>query len=333
MGILVMAIIDGLKPVKVASTKGGEYHSPCPSCGGKDRFIIWTKPNRYYCRQCGKFGDEIQYSRDFHGLSYAEACKKSGAIPKAFLERAHTQEKRSVYRFEPQEAKLPSLQWRRQAGSFTLYCQEQLKKSSPALELFYQRGFSSTSLEQFHLGWNPTSLWLHRNHWGMDPSDKKLWIPKGLVIPTYDTLTGEVIKLKIRRSDWTEGDKLPKYVEVSGSMQKPALYGDWEGKPIIIVESELDAMLLHQFASDLSVSMALGGASKRPDLLTHELLIRAPKVLFSLDVDSAGAKAYQWWRNVYPHIELCLPPVGKSLGDAYEKGVDLRKWIVEAIGL
>ena len=34
----------GLQPRLVASTESGEYHSSCPQCGGKNRFII--QPNR-----------------------------------------------------------------------------------------------------------------------------------------------------------------------------------------------------------------------------------------------------------------------------------------------
>ena len=56
------------------------------------------------------------------------------------------------------------------------------------------------SIDQFQLGWNPTSLWLQRSDWGLESEDVKLWIPKGLVIPTFDFSTGELIKLKIRRS-------------------------------------------------------------------------------------------------------------------------------------
>ena len=30
---------------------GNEVHSPCPRCGGNDRFIIWQH-GRFLCRQC-----------------------------------------------------------------------------------------------------------------------------------------------------------------------------------------------------------------------------------------------------------------------------------------
>ena len=70
---------------RVASTHGGEWAGPCPWCKGTDRFRIW--PNRdpyaivYWCRQCGKHGDVIQFLREKEGLSFGEACAKAGQLP------------------------------------------------------------------------------------------------------------------------------------------------------------------------------------------------------------------------------------------------------------
>ena len=110
-------------------------------------------------------------------------------------------------------------------------------------------------------------------------------------------------------------------------MQTPSVYGNPGSKPIIVVESEIDAILLQQCAGDLCCPMALGGASKRPDADAHRLLLNTPVIIFSLDVDSAGVKVYRWWKEVYPRMKLCLPPVGKSPGDAYLAGIDLREWV------
>lgn len=336
MGLLLFVKEDGLNPKRVASTNGGEYHSPCPGCGGKDRFIIWDKLNRYFCRQCRRRGDEVQYYRDFHGLSYKDACRRLGILPK---ERAPILTKRSYDdqeytndpQFEPRQAKTPSAEWRQQAASFILYCQEQLKNNSFALKSLLNRGFSRETIEKFHLGFNPDALWLNRGLWGLEVEERKLWIPRGIVIPSYRLATEEPVKLKIRRSDWLEGDYLPKYVEVSGSMQTFSVYEKAEDKPIVVVESELDAILLQQHANDLCCAMALGGASKRPDDVSHALLVRVRAILFSLDVDAAGAKAYRWWKAIYPQMKLWPPPIGKSPGDALLAGIDLRKWICLAL--
>lgn len=60
---------------------GGEWAGPCPRCGGNDRFIVWPEHRsgatggKYLCRGCApEGGDCIQFLRDFHGMSYPEAC-------------------------------------------------------------------------------------------------------------------------------------------------------------------------------------------------------------------------------------------------------------------
>jgi hypothetical protein len=58
--------------------------------------------------------------------------------------------------------------------------------------------------------------------------------------------------------------------------------------------------------------------------------INIVKFLFE-KVDQAGANAFRWWKSHYPNLQLWLPPIGKSPGDAWEAGIDLRRWIVEGI--
>ena len=76
----------GLAYKKAASTAGGEYKGPCPFCTdyGVDRFSIHPEQDRYVCRVCKRFGDSIQFYRDFHNMSYQEACAALGQTPKNF---------------------------------------------------------------------------------------------------------------------------------------------------------------------------------------------------------------------------------------------------------
>ena len=90
----------GLKAVKVAGTHGGEWACPCPACGGKDRFRFWPAQGEggtWYCRQCDKGGDSIQFLREFEGLSYTEACRRLGveraAAPTSIMPRADKEER------------------------------------------------------------------------------------------------------------------------------------------------------------------------------------------------------------------------------------------------
>lgn len=63
---------------RVSFTGGGECCGPCPNCGGRDRFRVWPERGRYWCRQCRRKGDAIQYLRDFRGLSFIEAKQALG---------------------------------------------------------------------------------------------------------------------------------------------------------------------------------------------------------------------------------------------------------------
>ncbi|RJR35115.1 MAG: hypothetical protein C4576_25500 [Desulfobacteraceae bacterium] len=56
-----------------------EYSSPCPFCGGEDRFCIWPEKNRAQCiRGCGWKGDDIQLLRDFEHMTFQEAAAAVG---------------------------------------------------------------------------------------------------------------------------------------------------------------------------------------------------------------------------------------------------------------
>lgn len=89
MTLINLAQERGLNPKFAAYTQGGEYHSPCPSCGGRDRFVM--QPNKqmkncvgsYFCRQCTTKGDSIQFCIDHLGLTFKEAIDRIGIeIPK-----------------------------------------------------------------------------------------------------------------------------------------------------------------------------------------------------------------------------------------------------------
>ncbi len=186
-------------------------------------------------------------------------------------------------------------------------------------------------MKRFGLGWNPDNLFDQRERWGLAPeikdtgSLKRQWLPKGIVIPSF--CGDDPIKIKIRRSDWFNKDTLPKYVEISGSKQSPSVYGD-PSKPVIIVESELDAILIQQEASHLVCSVALGGVSKKPDINLHAWLKQAPLILLALDFDDVGKKRYPFWMKQYPNLLPWPSPCSKSPGDASQtSSINLLDWV------
>lgn len=331
MNILDLAQELNLLPKRLSLTNGGEYKSKCPKCQeGTDRFCIWPNQGpsgRYWCRVCEAKGDGIQFCRDFLGLTFHQACEKVNVTPE--LRILPPRAKKLM--FEPCQASMVHPSWQQVAKRFIDYAHENLLKEASIINQLEQRGLTIEAIKRFRLGWNPKNLFDQRKRWGLTPEikenglPKRQWLPKGIVIPSFQD--SHPTKIKIRRSDWVSGDTLPKYVEVSGSTQSPSLYGDIS-KPVIIVESELDAILIQQEAADLVCSIALGGVSKKPDTETHDFLKGASLILLSLDFDDAGKKKYGFWMTLYPNLRPWPAPHNKSPGDFFKTfSINLSDWL------
>ncbi len=336
----------GLSPKRKASCHGGEYSSPCPFCkDGTDRFLIWPKwPNkngeyqggRYSCRVCQKHGDAITFLRDLHGLSYRNAC--------AQLNLPHKKRQPYAMLKQPKQPTLaidPPAIWSDKVTKFVEWCHSELMSDSAALKNVQARGFTIDSIVRYKIGFNPGDIRGHdfrreRQDWGLEPqlkengTSRKLWLPVGFTIPTFSA-DGLAIKVKVRRISWREGEKLPKYVEISGSKSAPSIYGDSSLPVAVVLESEFDALLIQQETADLVYSVALGGSTKPIDTYTHDLLQKAKHILFLPDYDEAGALAWVKWKKLFPGIRRILTPKGKSAGDAFIEGVNLREWLEENI--
>lgn len=330
MNILDLAETLNLSPRRTASTNGGEYKSKCPNCqDGIDRFCIWPnqgKSGRYWCRVCEIKGDAIQFCRDFLGMTFQEACQKLNCTQS--LSNTPLIKRKA---FTPNVPLPVTSSWQQAAKRFIASSHKELIGQPEIIESLSKRGFTLDTIQRFSLGWNFQNLFEERQKWGMPTEIKenghfrRQWLPEGIVIPTF--VNNEPIKIKIRRNTWTSEDSLPRYVEISGSSHTLSIYGD-KPKPVIIVESELDAMLIQQEASHLVCSVALGGVSKKPDTATHEWLKQAPLILLSLDFDETGKKKYAFWMRLYSNLRPWPSPYTKSPGDAFEKsGINIVSWI------
>jgi DNA primase len=96
---------------------------------------------------------------------------------------------------------------------------------------------------------------------------------------------------------------------------------------VVVVESELDALLIQQEAGDLVYCIALGGSTRTPDLETHKLLQNTPQIFFCPDYYKAGAKAWIRWKQIFPNIKRLLNPSEKSPGDYFQSGGNNREWL------
>jgi DNA primase len=316
--LIDLAAEIGLCPKRTSSTHGGEFHSACPRCGGTDRFIIWPNLDRYWCRQCKVAGDAISFCREFMNMSFRDAKTRVNGMEVPPLDH------------EKVETENLSKSWNGKAEEFVDGCHQRLVIDQNMANLIGERGLSSDTICRYKLGWNPVTSYVRRQEWGLDRKveqgvEKKLWIPAGIVIPTFDRQS--LKKIKIRRHEWYEGDRYGKYYILPGSIDLMPIYGDQSNDVVVVVEAELDAMLVAQEAESLGCCMALGGAQKRPSAADHQWLLQKKTILLALDFDEAGKKEYPYWHAAFPNLCLWPVPVGKSPAEAWRLGINLKSWI------
>ncbi len=181
------------------------------------------------------------------------------------------------------------------------------------------------------MGWNPIKTYKRLSEWGLEETVDRQWlcIPKGIVIPVFQD--GNIRKIKIRKSEWKEGDLYGKYYEVPGSSKMLPNFGADSNKIITITEAEFDAMLVVQEAGEYCSCIALGGAQKRPDSFLRDWLLKKDLILFALDFDDAGKKAYAYWQKTFPNLEPWPVPDEKSPGDYYARKGCIIEWVKAGI--
>ena len=329
---------DGFELVYKADTNGGEYSSPCPFCeDGTDRFVSWPEEGetgRYWCRVCEENGDAIQYLRDIRELSFEEAKKIAEEYcPDDDEPKVKWKRNNNMRNFK--NSVVDSAVWQQFTKELIEECKDYLNQSenSDQFEYLIKRGLTKEMIEKFHLGWNPEDLLHERKTWGLtvekkeDSSNRKLWIPSGVVIPFIEN--DEVVRIRIRRPI---KDDYGRYVVLSGSNANQFMTIGLCSDYIIVVESELDAILIAQEANNLITVMAAGSAQNKPDRRSLKLLNEAEKILISLDYDDAGNKAVEnYWLNNFTNAEHWPVPEGKDPGEAHEKGVDIKEWVLAGL--
>jgi DNA primase len=312
---------------RVASTHGGEYAGPCPWCGGRDRFRVWPDAERpgYWCRQCGKKGDGIQYLRDRDGLSFAEACDRL-CIP---LRESSTQTRGPE---PPRLSVAPGPAWQAQARQFTQACEARLwtPAGTKALHYLRRRGLHDETIRTARVGYHPAERLMTRAVWGLEPDPmKRLWLPRGLVFPWW--VGDELWRVVIRRV----GDQVPKrnkYVSVSGGGNTLYRVETLQpNSPAMIVEGVLDALAIAQEAADLVAVVAAGStAGGRLERWVGRLAL-ASVVLVAFDADPAGAQAAAWWQKALGARARCWRPYWDDPSAMLQGGADVRTWVREGL--
>lgn len=330
MNILDLLRSRGLTPVHVSAAKGGEWASPCPECGGKDRFHCFPEqdggplcmeagvPGTFWCRKCGAAGDLLEFLTRFESMSFADACRELRVpMKKAQPRKLPTPPRAAVHApYAPKVCALPGATWRERAARLVEKSHARLLASPNALRWLAERGLDEYAVRRYRLGYlaeepnkagNSTGIIRARSAWGLEPKQKtnpdgslsikrSLWIPRGIVIPAYEpgaqSDPGALpIRIRIRRPDVDVEKFGDKYMVIEGSGMAPMLLGA-DRKAVVVVEAELDAMLVHHLAGDKAGALAVLTNLGRPDASAHQVLSRAYAVLVALDYDTAGASGW-----------------------------------------
>lgn len=366
MNILEYALLHGFNPKYTASTDGGEYKGHCPFCGvQKDHCAYWPnhprtkhKGGSYWCRDCDSKGDLIALIMGVERVGYKEACRIAGQQPKESGGGRYNSPVKSTP--ARREMKLATMNggdtWLNSAAVFIDQSCKRLEKKPEALAWLQQSKFlTQKTIARYRLGWNEAVTYVDRNLWGLPEElndkgrSKKMWLPRGFVIPRYSH-DGKLCGIKIRRTNEDlkkerekareEAKKLgnkerevPSYIRVPGGAHSPMLCGKNRSR-FIVVESELDAIFLAQEGVGLLSAVSLGSAANWPDQEGFELLKRADKIFLCLDSDHAGKnkKKIEEWLSIFPNAScLYLPSdFGKDATDAAKKGFPIRAWLEEA---
>lgn len=316
--------VGGDKIRRVSAAKGGLYHSPCPSCGGTDRFMVYADqpggelaqqhcmPGTWACpRHCQTGGDIIAFLQEFDGLSFRDACAELGITTSTQPSRIHRPLRRpqtQAATFTPQTYAQPCSAWMEHATKLATEAAAVIQDQPAVLTWLAARGLSLDAVRAYRLGWmagedkTGTCLYRQRAAFGLPPKTGKdgkpvrsFWIPRGITIPDWDA-TGNCRRLQIRRpnKDIDAAKKHdPKYMYVS--QPDPAYTASQVFPPVgvaaelatwVVVEARLDAMAVHHACGGRVGVVALLTVSAHPDAVAHAALSRAARILVALDFDT-----------------------------------------------
>ena len=356
MNILERLQNMGIEPKFKKGTGREEWVSRCPKtgCCENDGFIVWPNKDEgrggWYCRGCVKGGDFVQFLVDYCAMDYKDAFAEVGReMPADYTPQRRDWRPKPMAKpvFQPKVSGHPEgvcvSAWRQHVAKFVDGSHRQLLDRKDLLAYLAGRGVDEATIRKFMIGYNPgengnNAIYRPRESWGLPTvmkgeKKKKLWIPKGIVIPWFDE-NKKPCRVRIRRDieDLTP-DFDTRYYVLPGSAMMPMMINPG-AKAFVVVETELDGFMIDRFAGDLVGVLALGACSLKPDMATFTALKESLYILNALDFDEAGLKARKWWEAHFDSIdqvERWPVPSGKDPGDAYQDGVDIRQWILAGL--
>ena len=192
-----------------------------------------------------------------------------------------------------------------------------MDRGEAAQRYLADRGLTEETIRAARIGYWPEDEWFE----GVFPNDR-ICVPTGIIIPWFDG--AGVTLLNVRRDSGK-----PKYQAVRGSLRGGRYAGRGgiaPGKPLVIVEGELDALLLGQQLLGMAAVVTPGSAGTRPSARALNAMLGASTWIAAGDADAAGNESADAWLARSDRCIRVAPPEGKDWTEARERGIDLRFW-------
>jgi len=243
----------------------------------------------------------------------------------------------------------PEKLWHEKGMCFIEQCRDDLESRPEYLNILIAMGLRRYTIKRAWIG-------LHAVHetddpllWGLPEDDKnrknpkELDLPPGLVIPCFDKAKLHRIRIgsfrdiypppDFPRLTFKAGRKIVKETVIEGSGGMAMIQASDDGKPFVRVAYEFEALLLHQELGGFCAVIAMKNPEVKPDKETAEFLKNAPQflVLQYPDSQEPADSNIDMWKALYPQAEPLLMPQGTNLFEARKLGVDLWKWVADAL--
>ena len=231
----------------------------------------------------------------------------------------------------------PPLTWQEHGRDWVTCCQRHLwqQEGSRALAYLHDRGLHDDMIRAHGLGYQPKDVYEDRGLWGLSagPEAKPAWLPRGIVIPWK--IEGGLWRINVRRPVTARqvdaGE--PKYIGPPGFTN--ALYNADEiadGKPVLLVEGEIDAMTAIQEAGDLVAAAATGSTAggRREPWIGRLAAASCVLLAFDCDANGAGDMAATWWQRTLPNA-VRWRPLLHDVNAMHVRGVSVRRWAAAGI--
>lgn len=229
----------------------------------------------------------------------------------------------------------PSTTWQARGRVFLERAQTLLWEDAGAVgrEYLHGRGLQDETLKAWGLGWCTRDVFDAPDRWGL--KDKRICFPRGVVIPHQ--VGDDLWALKVRRfveDHPASKEDGRKYDGPRGG--QATLYGverlRADGRPLVIVEAELDALLIWQEAGDLVDVVALAGASRNIPTRWLVHLLPYARILAALDADGAGTINATRLAELSERITPARVPEGNDPTEYFQRGGNVRAWVLSLLG-